>query len=174
MHAASERGCTSLDDRSLLTEPGRVAYCSAMEDDQSPLHVSGADVALDERLGAELTAFNLAASERDDQREFTVKVEDDAGDLVAGLSGWTWGTCAGIGLVWVRADARRDGWGGRLLAAAEREARDRGCRQIVVTSFTFQAPAFYERHGYAITGRQEGIPVEGAADVHLVKVLDQR
>lgn len=36
---------------------------------------------------------------------------------------------------------------------------------------TFQAPAFYERHGYVETGRTEGLPVDGAADVHFVKRL---
>ena len=38
-------------------------------------------------------------------------------------------------------------------------------------SFTFQAPAFYERHGFVETGRTEALPVEGHADVHFVKVL---
>ena len=133
--------------------------------------VGGADTGLDARLSAELTAFNLRASGIPDQREFTVRVEDEAGELVAGLSGWSWGTCAGIALVWVRDDARRQGWGARLLAAAEDVARERGCEQVVVASFTFQAPAFYQRHGYVETGRIEGLPVTGAADVQLRKSL---
>lgn len=90
---------------------------------------------------------------------------------MAGLSGWTWGTCAGIAMVWVHEDSRNAGWGGLMLDAAEDVARERGCRQILVSSFTFQAPAFYERHGYIEIGRSEGLPVEGAADVHLVKRL---
>lgn len=135
------------------------------------LSVGDGDSALDERLSRELDAFNFAAVGRDDLREFTVKVGE--GDvLVAGLSGWTWGTCAGIGMVWVREDARRDGWGGRLLAAAEEVARDRGCRQVLVSSFTFQAPEFYRRHGYVEFGRSPDLPVEGQADVHFRKVLD--
>jgi GNAT superfamily N-acetyltransferase len=130
------------------------------------------DAAFDARLSAELTAYNVSASGVDDQHEFTVRVDDDSGELVAGLSGWTWGTCAGVGLLWVRADSRRAGWGGRLLDAAEQVARERGCRQVVLSSFTFQAPAFYERHGYTETGRIEGLPVEGAADVQFVKYLN--
>jgi hypothetical protein len=42
---------------------------------------------------------------------------------------------------------------------------------VVVSSFTFQAPGFYERCGYVETGRVEGLPVEGAADVQLRKRL---
>ena len=128
------------------------------------------DSALDERLSNELDTFNFAAVGRDDLREFTVKAEDD-GELVAGLSGWTWGTCAGIGMVWVREDVRRDGWGGRLLAAAEDVARERGCRQVLVSSFTFQAPDFYRRHGYVEFARSPDLPVEGEADVHFLKIL---
>jgi GNAT superfamily N-acetyltransferase len=135
------------------------------------LTVGGRNADLDARLDAELTAYNLATSGIHDQAEFTVQIEDEAGELVAGLSGWTWGTCAGISLVWVREDRRTQGAGARLLAAAESVARERGCHQIVVSSFTFQAPGFYERHGFAETGRTAGLPIEGAADVHLSKRL---
>lgn len=138
--------------------------------EKTRLQISGVDAALDVRLSAELTAYNLRAAGVGDQREFSVKAEDDAGELVAGLSGWTWGTCAGIALVWVREDSRRDGWGARLLAAAEQVARERGCQSITVSSFTFQAPAFYERHGYVETARVTGL-VEGAQDVYLTKPL---
>lgn len=72
------------------------------------LLVGGGDPDLEARLNAELGAYNLTASGIEDQQELTVRVED--GRLVAGLSGWTWGTCAGIELVWVRDDARRKGW----------------------------------------------------------------
>ena len=136
------------------------------------LTVGGADAALDERLSTELTSYNEDATGVRDQREVTVKVLDDAGDLVAGLSGWTWGTCAGIELVWVHEAHRAAGWGGRLLAAAEEEARSRGCHQVLVSSFTFQAPDFYRQHGYVERGRSEGIPLAGASDVHFRKRLD--
>jgi GNAT superfamily N-acetyltransferase len=134
------------------------------------LTIGDRDAELDARLDAELSDFNLTTSGVHVRSEFTVKIEDDAGDLVAGLSGWTWGTCAGISLVWVREDRRTQGAGSRLLAAAERVARERGCHQVVVSSFTFQAPGFYERHGFVETGRTEGLPIEGA-DVHLAKRL---
>ena len=139
--------------------------------DNARLSMGAGDAELDAQLSRELDAHNVAASGLDDQREFTVKVEGDDGQLLAGLSGWTWGTCAGIAMVWVREDARGSGWGARLLGAAEQEARRHGCRRLTVSSFTFQAPGFYERHGFVETGRTEGLPVEGQADVHFVKLL---
>ena len=135
------------------------------------LTTGASDAELEARLGAELAAWNFARSGVDDQRELTVRVEDAAGELMAGLSGWTWGTCAGIGMVWVREDCRSAGWGGRLLAAAEAAAVDRGCTRIFVTSFSFQAPAFYERHGYRECARVAEYPLDGAAEIYLMKSL---
>ena len=137
----------------------------------SALEVGNADAELDAQLNRELSTFNIAASGVGDQRELTVSVRDDDGELLGGLSGWTWGTCAGVGMFWIREDARRSGWGSRLLAAAEDEAVARGCEQMVLSSFTFQAPDFYRRHGYTETGRTEGLPVAGMADVHFRKDL---
>ena len=72
--------------------------------------------------------------------------------------------------MWVRESSRAEGWGSRILRAAEDEARRRGCDRIAVSSFTFQAPGFYQRHGYTETGRTLGIP-GGHEDVHLFKRL---
>ncbi|MGN9764761.1 GNAT family N-acetyltransferase [Micromonospora sp. SD12] len=134
------------------------------------LRVLGEDGELRARLDAELTAFNNRATGADDEAGLCVRVDDADGGLVAGLTGWTWGGCAGIDMVWVREDRRGEGWGGRLLRAAEEEARRRGCTEVSVASFSFQAPEFYRRHGYLDTGRREGIP-GGHVDHHFFKSL---
>ncbi|MEO6265042.1 MAG: GNAT family N-acetyltransferase [Nocardioidaceae bacterium] len=134
--------------------------------------VGGADPELDKRLSDELDRFNAAATAGTaPARELTVQVVDDSGELAAGISGWTWGVAAGIGLTWVRENSRRDGLGARLLAEFEAEARSRGSEHVFVTSFTFQAPGFYERHGYREIFRWAGVPTSDAADVHLRKDL---
>lgn len=99
-------------------------------------------------------------------------MSESARSLIVGLMGWTWGTCAGVEMLWVDEARRRDGWGARLMAAAENEARSRGCVQVLVPSFTFQAPDFYRRLGYVEFARSEGLPVVGHADVHFSKRLD--
>lgn len=134
--------------------------------------VGEVDAALDQRLSDELDKVNAAATQgTDPARELTVQVRDGSGALAAGMSGWTWGVAAGIGMTWVREDTRGAGLGARLLEEFEAEARARGCTHVFVTSLTFQAPGFYERHGYREIFRWEGVPVEGAADVHLRKDL---
>jgi GNAT superfamily N-acetyltransferase len=134
------------------------------------LTIGEPDTELSDRLNEELVAFNTGATGARDRGAFSVKVTDDAGELVGGLAAWTWGGLCGIELLWVREDSRKDGWGSRLLRAAEAEAQRRGCDRVAVSSFTFQAPGFYERHGYVETGRTLGIP-GGNADVHLFKSL---
>ena len=143
----------------------------ATSDGPGRLITGEGDSSLDQRLSDELDAYNTAAADAGEQREFTVKIEDDRGSLVAGLSGWTWGTSAGIAMVWVRQEERQTGQGARLLEAAELIARERGCERLNVSSFTFQAPEFYARHGYVEVGRTEALPVAGQADVHFVKHL---
>jgi GNAT superfamily N-acetyltransferase len=127
---------------------------------------------LDQRLSDELDLVNAAATAPvAAARELTVQLLDPAGELAAGLSGWTWGVAAGIAMTWVRADARGAGLGGQLLRSFETEARDRGCTHVFVSSFTFQAPDFYERHGYHEIFRWQGVPAPDADDVHFRKEL---
>jgi GNAT superfamily N-acetyltransferase len=123
-------------------------------------------------LSDELDRVNAAAiTGIGPARELTVQILDAAGELAAGMSGWTWGVAAGIGMTWVRETSRGDGLGAQLLAEFETEARSRGCTRVFVTSFTFQAPGFYERHGYRELFRWQGVPTEEEADVHFRKDL---
>jgi GNAT superfamily N-acetyltransferase len=138
---------------------------------EATLHVGADDQDLSATLGEELTAFNTTATGVDDQAALSVRVTDPDGSLVAGLTGWTWGGCGGIEMLWVRDGRRHEGWGSRLLRAAETEALRRGCTRMIVSSMTFQAPDFYRRHGYVETGRTEGLP-GGHSDVHFLKRLD--
>ncbi len=135
------------------------------------LLVGAADRELSARLGEELTDFNIRTTGIDDQSALSVRVTDAADELVGGLSGWTWGGCAAVDQLWVHTEHRRQGWGSRMLRAAEDEARRRGCTRMVASSLTFQAPAFYRQHGYVETGRTEGLP-GGHAGVHFWKPLD--
>jgi GNAT superfamily N-acetyltransferase len=134
--------------------------------------VATADAALDQRLSEELDVVNAAATPGiDTAQELTVRITDGDGALAAGISGWTWGVAAGIGMTWVREDARAARFGSRLLTDFEAEALRRGCTHVFVTSFTFQAPGFYERHGYVEFARWQDVPRVGEADVHLRKEL---
>jgi GNAT superfamily N-acetyltransferase len=137
----------------------------------SRIVVGEADASLDQRLSNELSVFNTAAVPGPAAVELTAQAIDDTGELLAGISGWTWQQAAGIGMTWVRADQRGTGIGSQLISQFEHAAAERGARRVFVTSFTFQAPGFYEKHGYREIFRWDGVPVDGEADVHFRKDL---
>ncbi|MEV7994113.1 GNAT family N-acetyltransferase [Streptomyces sp. NPDC086077] len=134
------------------------------------LQVGGKDDALEQRLEAELTAFNTAATGAAQPEEFSVRVTAGDGELLGGLTGWTWGGLCGVELLWVGEDQRHAGWGSKLMRAAEEQAARRGCTDMIVSSYTFQAPAFYRKLGFREAGRLPGVP-GGHADVYLHKVI---
>ena len=76
-----------------------------------------------------------------DEAELAIFVRD-AGRIVAGISGWTWGDCCELQSLWVEPSLRGRWLGTRLLAAAEAEAAARGCSQTVHFTYAFQATSW--------------------------------
>jgi GNAT superfamily N-acetyltransferase len=105
--------------------------------------------ALDAFLGDRIHEFNVDATGYVDGALLGACIHDEAGQVIAGLSGHTWGGCCEISHLWVHARHRAKGHGSALLQAAEAQAVLRGCTQVVLTTHSFQAPGFYERFGYA-------------------------
>jgi GNAT superfamily N-acetyltransferase len=94
--------------------------------------------------------FNSGATGITDGAYLGIFVKDEQGDIVGGICGNTWGGCLEVRQLWVEESRRKQGLGTRLLRAAEKEACQRGCRQVVLMTFTFQAPAFYAKHGFEV------------------------
>jgi len=114
--------------------------------------------------------FNSAATDIDDGEWLAIFVRDDD-RIVAGICGNTWGGCAEIRQFWVDEARRQQGLGTRLLEAAEQEARRRGCRQMLLMTFSFQAPSFYAKHGFEIVAVVDDHP-HGQKNLLLHKRLD--
>ncbi|GAA2263216.1 N-acetyltransferase [Streptomyces ruber] len=122
------------------------------------LRIGGEDDELERRLGDELDAFNSRVTGAGNWEDFSVRLTDAHGRLAGGLTGSVWGTLCTVEMLWIREDLRGAGWGSRVLKAAEQEAVRRGCTDMTLSSYTFQAPDFYRKHGYRETGRSEGVP----------------
>ena len=118
-----------------------------------------------------LYEFNSGATGITDGEWLAIFARDEDHRIVAGICGNTWGGWAEIRQVWVEEARRKQGLGTRLLGAAEREARRRGCRQMLLMTFSFQAPAFYARHGFEIVAVVDDHP-HGHKNMLLRKRLD--
>jgi len=123
-------------------------------------HVGGWDIVISDNtaesdladLRGALLEYNFSTTGYRDGRDLSCFLRDDAGRLVAGIEGFTWGGYARIDLLWVDAPLRGTGLGRALLTAAEDEARRRGCTTMVLDTHSFQAPEFYPPLGYAKVG----------------------
>jgi GNAT superfamily N-acetyltransferase len=116
--------------------------------------------------------YNSGVTGIADGEWLAILVRDDAGRIVAGICGSTWGGCCEIRQFWVEESRRGRGLGTRLLAAAESEARRRGCTQIMLMTFSFQAPAFYSRHGFTRVATVDGYP-RGHQNLLMGKSLEE-
>lgn len=134
------------------------------------LEKSGAD-AETEFIRQSLADFNETQAGGMDCRSLQVILRNDHDEIVGGLLGWTLWSWLHVDSLWVADSMRHRGWGSRILQAAEREARERGCELSDVDTFNFQALAFYEKAGYQRFGTLEGIGKGSMERYYLRKVL---
>lgn len=113
-------------------------------------------------IAAGLDGFNRQHMRGGSPRSFAVTARDN-GTVCGGLMADGLGEWMHISLLWVDDGFRRKGFGTQLLKKAEREAKDRGAKGILVDTFSFQAPRFYEKHGYSAYGRIDDCPEAGMA-----------
>jgi ribosomal protein S18 acetylase RimI-like enzyme len=104
---------------------------------------------------AQTRAFNSAFMP-DDVKTLCVFARDPGGNIVGGLTGKTYWNYLDISFLWVHEAHRGAGHATALMSAAEAEARTRGCFNVLLDTFGFQALGFYKKLGYAEFGRLSG------------------
>lgn len=111
-----------------------------------------------ETIGGRLTAFNEADVGPADRKALAVVVRDAAATITGGISGYTaWGWLY-VQWLWVAESERGRGLAGKMLAAAEAEARARGCHGAYIDTFSPVALKTYQRAGYTPFGALEDFP----------------
>jgi GNAT superfamily N-acetyltransferase len=111
-------------------------------------------------LEASLYEFNARATGIFDGQLLGIFVRAPDGSPVAGAFGWTWGGTCYVRYLFVQEAARSQGHGTALMQAVEKEAISRNCQQIVLETYDFQAPVFYQRLGFRTVGQISDYPRE--------------
>ena len=107
------------------------------------------DLAAMQAIGGGLSRFNAEAAGYDDQRGLAVVVVDPAtAQPLGGACGRSSLGLLFLDLLFLPPVLRGRGLGSQVLRRFEAEGARRGCRAAVLTTISFQAPGFYERHGW--------------------------
>jgi len=118
-----------------------------------------------------LAAYNTARFRPSDNTTLEVLVRDDSsGEALGGLLGHTSYRLFFLDVFYLPEELRGAGLGTRIIALAEDEARRRGCTTAFVYTVSFQAPDFYQRHGYRRFG-EVVCPPDGATRIFFSKAL---
>lgn len=131
------------------------------------VRVSADDPAFEAAMAVRIEVFvdEQGVPEEIERDEYEAESEhfvayDDAGRAVGTARLRATDDAAKIERVAVRKDARRDGWGARLMAVAEERARERGFEEALLHAQT-HVDAFYRDLGYRRVGDEfdeAGIP----------------
>ena len=95
-----------------------------------------------------LLAYNLAHLEHKAPQDLGIFLEDARKNMIGALLGVTHGNWLKVDYLWVETAFRGKKLGSQLLKRAETTAVLRGCKQVFLDTFDFQAPHFYEKMGY--------------------------
>jgi len=122
-------------------------------------------------LGRRMRAFNYGfVGEYGQSQPVWVSARDTQGELVGGLRGFVFLQWLNVDLLFVDEAARHQGLGRQLLATAEQKARDLGAHSVTLSTFEWQARAFYLKQGYEEFGHIDNY-IQGFQLVYLKKAL---
>ena len=105
-----------------------------------------------------LSAYNRHHAPDDAFQSLTLFIRDAQGIVVGGLLGGTIWQWLYVEILWLSDELRGQQYGSRLLAEAERLAMERECIAAHLDTMSWQALAFYERHGYTVYGVLDNFP----------------
>ena len=101
-----------------------------------------------QEIGNLIRSYNRSKRETAESEPLNLYIEDEQGQLLAGLVAETFGNWLEIEYLFVKEDLRGQGIGSQLLQQAESEAKKRNCCFAFVNTYQFQAPVFYQKQGY--------------------------
>ena len=134
--------------------------------------VEGDDEFIADKLNA-TTNSKIVFEDTIEDELVVFKATDSAGNIIAGcnllINCWR---VADLDILWVEEKYRKQGIGSALIRKAERAAREKGCRFMMLGTFDFQARPLYEKFGFTVCGIIEDCPTKGHTHYDMIKLLD--
>jgi len=111
-----------------------------------------------EIIGGGIVEYNTQQAGDDQGKNLCFVLRSPDQEIVGGVIGATYWDWLYINLMWIKEELRGRGYGYQLLMLAEEEGRKRGAKQAYLDTFSFQAPNFYKKCGYAVFGELHDFP----------------
>jgi ribosomal protein S18 acetylase RimI-like enzyme len=107
-----------------------------------------------EAISQGLRDYNTGFLGHHETIHFAVYLKDENEQVIGGVIAWV---RSGIQLlyidtIWLSEEARNQGYGKKLMLAAEAEGKKHGCTHAQVDTLSFQAEPFYRKLGYKRIG----------------------
>jgi ribosomal protein S18 acetylase RimI-like enzyme len=109
-------------------------------------------------IGGGINAYNEEQAGEEGSQRLCFVLQSPDEEVLGGVIGLTYWDWFQLDLMWIKEEFRGRGYGHRLLALAEDEARKRGVKNVYLDTFSFQAIGFYQKYGYEIFGELPDFP----------------
>ncbi|UFT98342.1 GNAT family N-acetyltransferase [Radiobacillus kanasensis] len=98
-------------------------------------------------------------------------IKNEKSETVGGITGTMFWHHLHIDFLWVSDEVRGKGYGSELIEHIEFFAKENNCRLLLLDTFSFQAPDFYQKLGFDVVGVVEDHP-KGHSQYFLQKRLN--
>jgi GNAT superfamily N-acetyltransferase len=102
--------------------------------------------------------YHLKSREEGYVKTINIIVRNPADEIVGGINGTVYWNWAKIEDLYFEAPYRKLGLGHKILEDFIVQARASGANKVFLTTYSFQAKAFYEKHRFFVVGLLEDYP----------------
>ncbi|WP_064094258.1 GNAT family N-acetyltransferase [Rossellomorea aquimaris] len=120
-----------------------------------------------------LIEYNMSQIEEETKtplEKVSFVMRNDEEEIVGGIVGEMFWHHLHVDFLWVAEEYRQGGYGTKLIRKIEEYAKEKGCYVVILDTFSFQAPHFYQKIGYKEFGVVEDFP-KGHRQVYMEKRL---
>ncbi|WP_211745754.1 GNAT family N-acetyltransferase [Paenibacillus sp. Marseille-Q4541] len=114
-----------------------------------------------EHICRKLYGYNVRATNgllQEPGQSIHLYLKNPDSEVVGGIFCESWLYGLYIDVLWISEDYRNAGYGRQMLLEAERRGKEIGCLFAHTSTFSYQAPSFYEKNGYEIYGVNDAFP----------------